>query len=152
MSLAKAWTAINGKSDLSEKIKHNFFPAVVVSVLCYGCTTLMLTKRIEKKLDGNFTRMLRAILSKSSKYRPTTQLLYGHQPPISKTIQIKRTRHAGHCFRSKDELISDVLRWTPSHGLASVGRPTRTYHHQLCTDTRCSLEDLSETVDDRDEW
>ena len=25
------------------------------------------------------------------------------------TIKIRRTRHAGHCWRSMDELISDVL-------------------------------------------
>ena len=28
---------------------------------------------------------------------------------MSKTIYIKQTRCAGHCWRSKDELISDVL-------------------------------------------
>ena len=36
--------------------------------------------------------------------------------PITKTIQVRRTRHAGHCWRSRDELISDVLLWTPTHG------------------------------------
>ena len=39
--------------------------------------------------------------------------LYGHLPPIMKTIQVRWTRHAGHCWRSRDELISDVLQWTP---------------------------------------
>ena len=65
--------------------------------------------------------------------------MYGHLPHISKTIQIRQTRHAGHC---KDELKSDVLLWTPSHGRASVEKPTRTYQQQLCADTVCSLEDL----------
>ena len=55
-------------------------------------------------------------------------------------------------WRSKDELISDVLLWTPSHGRAKVGRPSRTYLLHLCADTRCSLEDLQEAMDDRDEW
>ena len=32
---------------------------------------------------------------------------------IMKTIQARRTRHARHCWRSKEELISDVLQWTP---------------------------------------
>ena len=53
MQLAKAWTAIDRlsviwKSDLTDKIK---------------CTTWMLTKHMEKKLDGNYTRKLRAILN-----------------------------------------------------------------------------------------
>ena len=54
---------------------------------------------------------------------PTRHLLYGHQPPITKTIQVRRTRHAGHCWRSRDELISDVLLWTPTCGRAKAGRP-----------------------------
>ena len=96
--------------------------------------------------------MLRAILNKSWKQHPTKQQLYGRLPPISKTIQIRRTRHAGHCWRSKNELISDVLQWTPSHGHVFVGRPAWIYQQQLCTDTGCWLEDLSEVMDDRDEW
>ena len=38
-------------------MKRSFFQAVVVSILLYGCTTWTLTKRLEKKLDGNYTRM-----------------------------------------------------------------------------------------------
>ena len=90
-----------------------FFQAAVVSILLYGCTTWTLTKRLEKKLDGNYTIMLRAVLNKSWRQHPTRHQLYGHLPPITKTIQVRRTRHAGHCWRSKDELISDVLLWTP---------------------------------------
>ena len=30
----------------------------------------------------------------------------------------ERERHAGHCWRSKDELITDVLLWTPTYGRA----------------------------------
>ena len=52
----------------------------------------------------------------------------------------------------KDKLISNVLQWTFSDGCAIVGRPTRTYIQLLCTDTGCSLEDLPDVVDDRDEW
>ena len=69
----------------------------------------MLTKHMEKKLDGNYTRMLPAVLKKFKRQHPTKQQLYGHLPPITKTITIRRTRHAGHCWRSKDEIISDVL-------------------------------------------
>ena len=116
--LAKAWTAINRlsiiwKSDLTDKMKRSFFQAAVTSILLYGCTTWTLTKRLEKKLDGNYTRMLRVILNKSWRQHPTRHQLYGHLPPITKTIQVRRTRHAGHCWRSRDELIRDVLLWTP---------------------------------------
>ena len=61
--LAKAWTAsdrllIIWNSNLSDKIKRNFFQAAVVSVLLYRFTTVTRTKRLEKRLDGNFTRRL----------------------------------------------------------------------------------------------
>ena len=93
----------------------------------YRCTTWTLTKRLEKKLDGNYTRMLRAILNKSSRQHPTKHQLYGHLPPITKTIQVRQTRHAEHCWRSRDEFISDVLLWTPANGREKAGRPARTY-------------------------
>ena len=119
-------------------------------LLLYKCTTWTLTKRIEKKLDSNCTRMLLAILNKSWKQHPTKKQLYSHLPPILKTIQIRWIRHVGHCWKSKDKLISNVLLWTSSHGCASVGQPARIYLQQLCTDTGCGLEDLPEARDDRD--
>ena len=155
--LTKAWTAINRlstiwKSDLTDKMKRSFFQAAVTSILLYGCTTWTLTKRLEKKLDGNYTRMLRAILNKSWQQHPTRHQLYGHLPPITKTIQVRRTRHAGHCWRSRDELIRDVLLWIPTHGRAKAGRPARTYIQQLCEDTGCCPEDLPRAMNDREEW
>ena len=132
--------------------KFKFQLNYCVSILLYGCTTWTLTKRLEKKLDGNYTRMLRAILNKSWRQHPTKQQLYGYQPPITKTIQIRRTRHAGHCWRSRDELINDVLLWTPSHGRAKAGRSARTYIQQLCEYTGCSHEDLPEAMDDSERY
>ena len=110
-----------------------------------------LTKRLKKKLDGNYTRMLKAILNKSWQQHPTRHQLYGHSPPITKTIQVRRTRHAGQCWRSKDELISDVLLWTPGYGQAKAGRPARTYIQQLYEDTGCNPEDLPEAIDNSGE-
>ena len=67
-------------------------------------------------------------------------------------LQVRQTRHAGHCWRSKDELISDVLLWTPTYGRAKAGRPARTYIQQLCDDTGCNPEDLPEAMNDREKW
>ena len=82
----------------------------------------------------------------------TKHQLYGHLPPITKTIQVRRTRHAGHCWRSRDELINDILLWTPTYGRAKAGRPARTYIQQSCEDTGCSPEDLPEAMNDREKW
>ena len=155
--LTKALTAINRlsiiwKSHLTDEMKRSFFQAAVTSILLYRCTIWALTKRLEKRLDGNYTRMLLAIMNKSWRQHPTRHQLYGHLPPITKTIQVRRTRHAGHCWRSRDELMRDVLQWTPTHGPAKAGRSARTYIQQLCEDTGCCPEDLPRAMNDREEW
>ena len=132
--LTKAWTAIDRlsiiwKSDLTDKMKRSFFQEAIVSILLYVCTTWTLTKRLKKKVDSNYTRMLRAILNKSWLQHPTRQQLYGHLPPITKTMQVRRTRHAGYCWRSKDELFNDVLLWTPPHIWPSKSRTTSSTIH-----------------------
>ena len=103
-----------------------------------------LQQKLHKNAASNFEQVLEA--------KPHKAQLYGHLPPITKTIQVRPTRHAGHCWRSRDVLISDVLLWTPSYGRAEVGRPARTYIQQLCEDTGCSPEDLPEAMNDREEW
>ena len=112
----------------------------------------MLTKRLEKKLGGNYTRMLWAILNKSWQQHPTRHQLYNHLPPITKTIQVRWTRHAGHSWRSRDELLSDVHLWTPTYGRVKAGWPARTYIQQLCEDTVCGPEDLPEAMNDSEKW
>ena len=84
--LTKAWTAISRlsiiwRSDLTDKMKRSFFKAAGISILLYGCTTWTLTKRLEKKLDGNYTRILRAVLNKSWRQHPTRHQTV--RPPAS---------------------------------------------------------------------
>ena len=107
---------------------------------------------MEKKLHGNYTRMLRVILYKSWRQRPTKRQLYSHLPSIMKTIKNRRARHARHSWRSKDELISNIVLCTPSRRSAKVGRPARTYIQQLCAERGCSLEDIPGAMDDRGRW
>ena len=155
--LTKAWTAINRQSviwqsDLTDKMKCSFFQAVIVSILLYGCTTWRLTKRMEKKLNGNYTRMLRAILNTFWRQHTTKQQLYSQLPPITKTIKIKQPDMQDTAGEERDELISDVLLWTPSHSRVKAGWPARIYIQQLCEDTGCSPEDLPKEMNDRERW
>ena len=120
-----------------------------MSILLYGYTTWTLTKCIEKRLDGNCNRILRTILIKSWKQHPAKQKLYGHLPPIFKTIQI-RTRHAGHCWRSKDNSKS-TFSYGPLHTDVQVLADQQELE-QLCADAGYSQEDLLNAMDVRDEW
>ena len=140
------WLSVKWKSDLTDKIKRSFFQAAVVSILLYGCTTWTLTNRMEKKFDGNYTRMLRAVLNKSWRQHSTKnkqtkkKQLYGDIPLITKTIQVRRTRHAGYCRRSKDELISDILLHTDELRLDNQLEPI---HKKLHETQGCSLHSIN---------
>ena len=105
-----------------------------------------ITKRLEKNIDGNYTRMLRAILNKSWRQYPTKHQLYGHLPPITKTIQVRRTRHAGCTPR-------DLLIWPEKKQDGQLKHTyIHTYMQQLCEDMGCSPEDLPEAMNHREEW
>ena len=155
--IAKAWAALDKlksiwTSSLPEKLKRDFFRATVKSVLIYGATTWTLTKNLLKRLDGSYTRMLRVVLNISWEEHPTKQRLYGTIPALSRTIVKARMRFAGHCYRSKEELVSEVLMWKPSHGKASVGRPPKTYVQQLAVDAGCDTTELHGLMLNRNLW
>ena len=155
--IAKAWKAVDRltriwKSNLPNNLKREFFRAVVEPILLYGSTTWTLLKNQTRKLDGTYTRMLRAILNKSWTDHPTKEELYGNIPAVSETIMERRMKFAGHCFRSKDELISSLLLWKPMHGHTSRGRPCKTYVDLLCEDTGLNAQELQAAMMDRDIW
>ena len=119
--LGKAWDAPNEldklwKSNLPSNLKKTFFRVTVETVLLYGSVSWTLTTHLEKKIDGAYTRMQRTALNRSWKDHHTNVELYGHIPPISKSLQQQRMRFARHCWRSKEELAGDVLLWKPTHG------------------------------------
>ena len=66
------------KSDIYDKKKQDFFQAVALSALLYGWTTCILTKPMEKRTDGNYIGMLRAVLNKSLKQHSTKLQLFDH--------------------------------------------------------------------------
>ena len=133
-------------------MKRSFFQAAVVSIPLYGCTTWTQTKWMEKKawwllhknVASNIELVLETTPNKAAAVRPPNT----HR----ENYQIRRTRHAGHCWRSRDEFISDVLQWTPLHGRAKAAQPARTYIQQLCVYMGCSPEDLPESMDNREGW
>ena len=123
---------------------------IFYSIVIRGLSTVVVADMMDCHVVSEFEQ--RAILNKSSRQHPTRHQLYSHLPPITKTIQVRRTRHAGHCWRSRDELIREVLLWTPTYGRAKAGRPARTYIQQLCEDTGCSTEKIPEAMNDREKW
>ena len=85
-------------------IKQKFFKAVAVSVLFYSCTT-----RMNRTVNGNYTRILHPILNKFWKQNPRKPQLYGHLLPILQTIQMRWARHAGDVRRNSYTQNTPVL-------------------------------------------
>ena len=96
-----------------------------------------------RQLHKNAASNLKQVLAATPHKTPTVR------PPASYHENYS-TRHGGHCWRSRDKLIIDVLLWTPTHGRAKAGRPARTYIQQLCEDMGCCPEDLPEAMKDRE--
>ena len=129
-----------------------FFRATVKSVLLYGAESWTLTGKMSERLDGTYTKMLRAVLGVSWKEHKTNKDLYGKLMKVTDSLRVRRLKFIGHCWRRKDELINKVLTWGPKHGKRKRGRPVTTYLDQLRKDTGLSVEDLQKIMDDRDEW
>ena len=102
---------IKGKVEQS---REGIAPSPTPSCSSYRKGSLRVTLDYGRPLY--FIYLLSAILNKSWRQHPTKHQLSGHLPPITKTIQVRRIRHAGHYWRSRDELISDVLLWNPTYG------------------------------------
>ena len=103
-------------------------------------------RQLQKNAASNIEQVLEVTTHKAPTIRPPAS---HHENYI---YLLRRTRHAGLCWRSKDELLRDVLLWTHTYGRAKSRRPARTYIQQPCEDTGCSPEDLPEAMNDRERW
>ena len=155
--IGKAWTALLKlntiwKSNMSESLRVQFFRATVETVLLYGSTAWTLTKALKKKLDGAYTKMLRVVKNVTWQHHVTNKALYGKLPSLTTTIQERRIRFSGHCWRSKQEVIHDLILWEPKHGRRSVGGQLFTFVDQLEEDTGIPKEFLPSAMEDREGW
>ena len=155
--IAMAWKALCKmdniwKSKMDKQLKIQFFRSTVETVLLYGCSSWTLTKALTKKLDGTYTRLLRAALNVSWRQHMTNKELYGILPKITDIICERRIRFSGHCWRSKEEVVHQVLLWEPKHGKRSSGQPPRTFIDQLTDDTGILRDELGTVMEDRNVW
>ena len=152
-----AWQAFNkltkiGKSNLPRSFKVRLLTATVESVLLYGCESWTLTKLLEKRLDGCYTRMLRAALNISWRSHTTNKVLYGNIPKVTDKIRKRRLGLVGHCYRHAEEVASQLILWAPQHGNRGKGRPALSFVKTLQRDTDLEVEELGTCMRDRGVW
>ena len=117
-------------------------------MLLYEWTAWMRTKCMKKKAwqqlhtnaRSNIEQVLEAAFHEAAAVWPS----------IMKTVQVRRTRHVGHCWVSEDGFMCDLLLSTPSHGRSKAGCPGMTYIKQLYAETGYYLEEQLAAMDDRE--
>ena len=111
-----------------------------------------MTDTLSKRIDGTYTRLLRTALNVSWRQHLTNRQLYGNLPPVSSVIQVRRLQFAGHCYRSKNEVVNRVILWEPRHGRRSKGRPATSYINILAADTGAERSELPGLMGNREQW
>ena len=120
-----AWSACNDMhkiwtSQLPKKIKLQIFRATVEPILLYGSETWTLSKKLEKSLDGTYTRLLMRAQNLSWKRHPSISDIYGNLPRVSALVRSRRVQFAGHCYRAESEVISSLLLWKSNQVLTML--------------------------------
>ena len=155
---AQAWSSLNKMSkmwtsNMSKMMKINLFKATVESVLLYGCETWTLNKKLNKSIDGCYTRMLRKALNISWQQHMTNEMLYGDLPRISQVIRKRRLKFSAHCFRQYQQPVSELVLWDPKQGTRRRGCPEKTFIDILKADTGlASGEEIATCMKERDIW
>lgn len=150
-----AWSACNDlnkiwTSKLAPRIKIKIFCATVEPILLYGSETWTLPVRLEKRLDGCYTRLLMRVKNLSWKKHPTLKQIYGNLVPASSLVRQRRTQFAGHCHRATNEIISSLILWKP-HADGRKGRKL-TFPDVISRDTGIRTEELKAAMEDREVW
>ena len=146
--LKKIWT-----SSLKKSIKVRLFISTVESVLLYNSNTWTLTKQMEKRLDGMYTRMLRMALNVSWKQHMTNEELYSGLPKVSAKITMHRLRLSGHCVRHNEEVASQLVLWQPVRGNPNRGRKPTDYIDTIKRDTHLeNIDEIRKVMLERNLW
>ena len=150
-----AWSACNDlhkiwTSKLAPRIKIKIFRATIEPILLYGSETWTLPVKLEKRLDGCYTRLLMRVKNLSWKKHPTLKQIYGNLAPASSLVRQRRTQFAGHCQRATNEIISSLILWKP-HSDGRKGRKL-TFPDVISRDTGIPSHDLKTAMEDREVW
>ena len=157
---AKAWGALNKmnkiwKSNMSRKTKVRLFRTTVETILLYGSEAWTVTKSLAKRLDGCYSRMLRAALNIRRSDKIPNSEVFRDLPRISEKVRTQRLKLAGHLERHKDLVGHQLLGWKPNHGHSRQGRPALTFPDVILQDLDgvCeTMEEARKLMMDRDLW
>ena len=149
------WSACNDmhkiwSSRLTNDFKIKIFRATVEPILLYGSETWTLSRKLERRLDGTYTRLLMRAQNLSWKRHPTIAQIYGKLPRVSTLVKSRRVQFSGHCFRADSEITSSLLLWKPTFD-HTRGRKL-SFPDVISRDTGIRTQDLGTVMKDREVW
>ena len=153
-----AWAAMKKldkiwKSSIHRSLKIRFFLSSVESILLYGSEAWTVPADLKSKIDGCYTKLLRRVLNVKWQEHMTNERLYQNLPKLSKKIQIRRLKFAGHCARATDQPVNRLLFWSPQGGRTNRGRPLKTFKDNLAEDTGLQNQrELLQLMKNKDLW
>ena len=139
------------KSNLDITIKREFFRATVESFFTYSSQAWALKKTLENKLNGAYTRILRATLNAHWSQRVTNKELYNDLLKVTETIRYRRLKFSRHIWRHYEEIALNLLFWMQTNGKNKRGRPQKTHIDQFIEDTGLQMEERKTLIANRQE-
>ena len=139
----------SNKRKMSNVLKLQTFKSLVEPILLYGSETWTMTKTMLKSLGGCYTNILKRIQNLDWRNHSTLQEIYKGLPRISTVLTSRMLTFSGHCFRSKHEIISDLLLWCPA-GPKRLRK--RIFLDILKQTTGLELGELETAMVDRELW
>ena len=145
-----AWSACNDLhkiwvSDLNLNMKIDIFKTLIEPILLYGSETWTISSKLQKRVDGTYTRLLMRIKNISWKRHPTKQQIYNDLPQVSQIIKKRRVQFAGHCYRASNEMASNFVLWKPNSTRRRKSCKL-TYPDVISRDTGIDFNDLGNAM------
>ena len=137
-------------SRLTNDFEIKLFRATVETILLYGSETWRLSRKLERRLDGTYTRLLMRAQNLSWKRHPKIAQIYGKLPRVYTLVKSRRVQFAGRCFRADSEIISSLLLWKPTFD-HTRGRKL-SFPDVISRDTGIRTQDMGTVMKDREVW
>ena len=142
--IALAWTEANKINTIwtattSKDLKMRFFRSTAESILRYGCGTWALAKTMAKRINGNYTILLRKIQNTTWKEKKTNG-------ELSNVIGARRLRLIGHQWQRQEECLHQHSFWELNHEKRSRGHPQTSFVEEICKDTNLMQEQVVQEV------
>ena len=94
-------------------------------------------------------KLLRVVKNVTWRQHIANEVLHAGLPKIWTTVRERRLSFSGHCWRSRNEVVSNLVLWEPKHGNRSVRGQAGTFVDLLEAVTRVPRDCLPAAMDNR---